>query len=96
MEVLIVGLVVGIMMAFAFIMLVEKAGPTLKALLIGHYLFTDIVATMISFSIFPVVGLATLATAGAFCLIFTFYLHQRRKTVNYITLPQLIKRSLKR
>jgi len=40
----------------------------------------------------PVVGLATLVSASAFCLIFTLYLSHKRKTMEYITIGQLLKR----
>ena len=86
------GLLAGAMSAGAFIFLIEKAGPTLKRLLIGHYLFTDIVGTLLAFTLLPVVGLATLVSATAFCLIFTLYLSQRRKTLDYITISQLFKK----
>ncbi len=91
-DTLIAGLFAGAMSAIAFIFLIEKAGPTLKRLLIGHYLFTDIVGTLIAFTLLPVVGLATLVSASTFCLIFTLYLGQRRKSIDYFTLSQLIRK----
>ncbi len=85
------GLVAGSMTAAAFILLIEKANPTIRALLIGHYLLTDIVGTLISFSLLPVVGTATLISACTFCLAFTLYLSHKRRTAEWITLPQLMK-----
>ena len=85
------GFVAGSMTAAAFILLMEKANPTIKSLLVGHYLLTDVVGTMISFSLLPVVGTATLISACTFCLIFTLYLSHKRRTTEWITLPQLVK-----
>ena len=91
---LLAGLLAGVMSAGAFIFLVEKAGPTLKRLLIGHYLVTDVVGTLLAFTFLPVVGLATLVSASAFCLIFTLYLSYRRKTIDYITISQLLRKKI--
>ena len=85
------GLVAGSMTAAAFILLIEKANPKIRALLVGHYLLTDIVGTIISFSLLPVVGTATLISACTFCLVFTLYLSYKRRTIEWITFPQVIK-----
>ena len=90
MTTVITGGVAGLMTALAFILLIQKAGPTLQKLLIGHYLITDIVGTFIAYSLLPVVGLATLISAATFCLIFTVYLHYRRSNTEWITLKDLI------
>ena len=91
-----VGIVAGTMTAAAFILLIEKASPTIKSLLIGHYVFTDIAGTMISFSLLPVVGAATLISACTFCLIFTLYLHYQRKHTKWITIGTLVKSLIKK
>ena len=88
---LLTGLIAGGMTASAFILLVQKAGSTLKSLLIGHYLLTDIIGTFIAYSLLPVVGLATLISAGSFCLIFTLYLHYQRSNTQWQTIGMLIK-----
>ena len=90
------GFVAGTMTAAAFILLIEKASPTIRALLVGHYLLTDIAGTMISFSLLPVVGTATLISACTFCLIFTLYLSYKRRNTEWITISQLLKKSLKK
>jgi len=90
------GLVAGSMTAAAFILLIEKSNPTIKALLVGHYLVTDIVGTMISFSLLPVVGTATLISACTFCLVFTLYLSYKRRTTEWLTISQLLKKTLKK
>ena len=90
MDIIISGLIAGLMTCAAFILLIEKAGPTLQALLIGHYLLTDIVGTFIAYSFMPVIGLATLVSAASFCLIFTSYLHYKRRTIQWITIKDLI------
>lgn len=90
------GLVAGSMTAAAFILLMQKANPTIKSLLVGHYLFTDIMGTMISFSLLPVVGTATLISACTFCLIFTMYLNYQRRNTEWITVSMLIKRTMNR
>lgn len=90
------GFIAGTMTAAAFILLIEKSSPTIKALLIGHYLLTDIIGTMISFSLLPVVGTATLISACTFCLLFTMYLHYKRRNTQWMTISMLIKRTMKK
>ena len=90
------GLVAGSMTAAAFILLIEKSNPTIKALLIGHYLLTDIIGTMISFSLLPVVGTATLISACTFCLIFTLYLSYKRRTTKWLTIGELFRNTIKK
>ena len=92
MENVLIGILVGCMTVFGFIMLIEKSSPLIRKLLIGHYLFTDIVGTIIAYTFLPVVGLVTLISAGTFCILFTGYLQYRRSTVEYLTISQLIKR----
>tara|TARA_B100001250_G_scaffold410173_1_gene436065 strand:- start:245 stop:529 length:285 start_codon:yes stop_codon:yes gene_type:complete len=91
-----VGFVAGSMTAAAFILLIEKANPTIKSLLIGHYVLTDIIGTMISFSLLPVVGAATLISACTFCLIFTLYLHYQRRNAQWTTISMLVKNLIKK
>ncbi|MBC8437061.1 hypothetical protein H8D85_01910 [bacterium] len=92
MDIILVGILVGCMTVFGFIMLIEKSGPVIKKLLIGHYLFTDIIGTMIAYTFLPVVGLVTLISAGTFCILFTLYLQYRRATTEHMTISQLIRR----
>ena len=92
----VVGLITGSMTAAAFILLVEKTPPKVKALLIGHYLVTDIVGTLIAYSLLPVVGVATLLSAATFCLVFTLYLSYKRRTTEWLTIPQALRETLKR
>ena len=66
----------------------------IRRLLIGHYVFTDIVGTFLAYTLLPVVGLATIVNAGVFCLLFTAYLHMKRKTTDYITVGKLIRKGV--
>ena len=91
MDFLITGIITGTLTAVVFIVLLEKCGKTLQNLLIGHYLFTDIVATFLAYILFPVVGLATMISAAIFCICFTTYLHWKRKTIQHTTLPRLVR-----
>jgi len=90
METLLGGLIAGSLTAAAFILLIEKSSYTLKRLLLGHYVFTDIVGTFLAYVALPVVGLATMINAATVCLIFTTYLYWRRQTINYLTIKDLL------
>lgn len=89
------GIIVGVLLFTAFAILVEKLPKWIRQLVLGHYLVSDIVFTMISFMIFPVVGLATLIGASIFCILITGYLMWRRTTQPYIRIetgrPTLLK-----
>ncbi len=90
---LITGLVSGTLTAAVAIILIEKMIPSIRRLLIGHYVITDIAGTYLSYCILPVVGLATMISAATFCLLFTIYLFIRRNTKDYTTIYQLMKGS---
>jgi|TARA_Y100000310_G_scaffold140482_1_gene139937 hypothetical protein len=92
MELLLGGLIAGTLTSLAFILLIEKSSPTIKKLLLGHYLFTDIVGTLLAYIALPVVGLATMVNAATVCIIFTTYLYWRRTTVEYMTIKDLLFR----
>ena len=66
----------------------------IRKLLIGHYVFTDIMGTFLAYTLLPVVGLATIVNAGIFCIIFTAYLHMKRKTTEYITVGKLLRQGV--
>jgi len=78
------------MTVIVLIVLIEKANLTIKRLLLGHYLFTDIVGTFLAYTMLPVVGVATVINASTFCLIFTGYLYYRRTTIQPITIKELV------
>jgi|TARA_Y100000310_G_scaffold269711_1_gene283085 hypothetical protein len=90
MELLLGGLVAGTLTALAFILLIEKSSPKIKKLLLGHYLFTDIVGTALAYIALPVVGLATMVSASTVCILLTTYLYWRRTTIKYITIKDLL------
>jgi len=77
------GIIVGVILFIAFAILIEKLPRWLKELVLGHYLLSDIVFTAMSFIAFPVVGIATLLSAGIFCILITLYLMYRRSTQAY-------------
>ena len=66
----------------------------IRKLLIGHYVFTDIMGTFLAYTLLPVVGLATIVNAWIFCIIFTAYLHMKRKTTEYITVGKLLRQGV--
>ena len=88
------GLISGLISAIVLIILIEKANPMIRKLLIGHYVFTDIMGTFLAYTLLPVVGLATIVNAGIFCIIFTAYLHMKRKTTEYITVGKLLRQGV--
>ena len=57
-------------------------------------MFTDIMGTFLAYTLLPVVGLATIVNAGIFCIIFTAYLHMKRKTTEYITVGKLLRQGV--
>jgi hypothetical protein len=85
------GLVSGAFTALALILLVEKSPPKIKQLLLGHYLFTDIVGTMLAYVFLPVVGLATMISASMVCVVLSLYLYLRRLNSAYTTVGQYLK-----
>ena len=88
------GLISGVISVLVLIILIEKVNPTIRKLLIGHYVFTDIVGTCLAYMLLPVVGLATIVNAGTFCIIFTGYLHLKRKSTEYITVGTLLRQGV--
>jgi len=85
------GLISGLLSALALVILVEKIGKTSKALILGHYVLVDILATVFAYILMPIVGLATMVNVSVFCLIFTSYLYWRRGNSPHFTLLDLIK-----
>ena len=92
---LLAGILSGVLSASALMILIEKMGRVPKALVFGHYVFVDIVATIGSYTLLPVIGLATLVNAAVFCIIFTTYLYWRRGNSEAFTLWQVIKGQVK-
>ena len=88
------GLISGIISVIVLIVLIEKANPTIRRLLIGHYVFTDIFCTYLAYTMLPVVGLATIVNAGIFCLCFTGYLQYKRQKKDYLTLGMLLRQGV--
>ena len=88
---LVTGLVSGTLTAAVLVVLIEKASLTVRRLLIGHYVATDIICTYLAYSMLPVIGLATMISSAVFCLLFTIYLYFKRQKNDYITITQLIK-----
>ena len=85
------GLISGLLSSLALIILIEKMGNTSRALVFGHYILIDILATIFAYVLMPVVGLATMINVSVFCLIFTSYLYWRRGNSVHFTLLDLIK-----
>jgi len=93
---LIAGILAGTLSASALIILVEKMSRIPKGLVFGHYVLIDIVATVGSYTLLPVIGLATLVNAAVFCIIFTTYLYWRRGNSEAFTIWQIITGKIKK
>jgi hypothetical protein len=92
---LLAGILAGTLSASALMILVEKMSRVPKALVFGHYVLVDIVATIGSYTLLPVIGLATLVNAAVFCIIFTTYLYWRRGNSESFTLWQVLTGKVK-
>jgi hypothetical protein len=74
MQYLYAGLLTGFLTFVAITLLVEKSPKVIRGLIAGHYLLSDIVFTVLSFTVLPVVGTTTLVASASFCTFFTVYL----------------------
>jgi hypothetical protein len=80
MSFLITGIAIGVMTALMFIILVEKLPPTLKELVLGHHLFSDVLFTAFTLGLLPVTGALTLLSAATVAVLFSLYLAVKRRT----------------
>jgi len=74
MQLILTGLLTGLLTFLAFVMLIEKMPPIMREFLYGHYLLTDVGFTVLSFLLLPVVGTSTLIATAFFCILFSLYL----------------------
>lgn len=74
------GFVVGTMTVLVFVILVEKFPRWLKELVLGHYLASDLIFTVLALGIFPIKGILTLLSVAVVAVEFSIYLMVRRAT----------------
>jgi len=77
---LMVALVMGILTFTATVILIEKLPAWIRELVYGHHLLSDLLFTIVSLSVFPVTGAATLISSALYCLLISAYLSVNRKT----------------
>jgi len=75
------GLIIGTFSFLTIVILIEKLPNKIKLLVFGHHLLTDLLLTVLAFSLFPVTGAATLLSASTFCVSFTVYIFLRRRSI---------------
>lgn len=71
------GLISGVLIFLAVAAMIEKLPPLLYKWAFQYALVTDVLFTVLSFVVLPVVGAATLVSTSVFCVIFSLYLWAR-------------------
>jgi len=69
-----VGLLGGFLPFIAVILIVEKSPPLVKKMIFKHYVFSDVVISLLAFALMPVSGSAMMIAASIFVILFSLYL----------------------